>query len=116
MRFAIRSGSITLNLDLIHKEIDMLADGNGHSPDEGRTLIREMREEVRRIQRVIEDYLQFARLPKLQRQPVDLNGFLGPKTGVPVHELEQANVKLRTHFDPALTRSTLTPNNCGRRS
>jgi signal transduction histidine kinase len=97
-------GSITLNLDLIDKEIDLLAGGTGHLPDEGRTLVKDMREEVRRIQRVIEDYLQFARLPKLQRQPVDLNAFLDQKLAFQSSELERTNVKLRTHFDPALTK------------
>ncbi len=96
-------GSITLNLDLASREIDRLADGKGHSPNEGHTLIKEMREEVCRIGRVIEDYLQFARLPKLQREPVDLNGFLDEKLAFLCTELERANVKLRTHFDPALT-------------
>jgi signal transduction histidine kinase len=95
-------GSITLNLDLIYKEIDHLAVGNRHSPDEGRTLVKDMRAEVRRIQRVIEDYLQFARLPKLKRQPVDLNSFLDQKLAFQCSEFERANVKLRTHFDPAL--------------
>jgi len=96
-------GSITLNLDLISKEIALLADGNGHLPDEGCLLVKDMRAEVRRIQRVIEDYLQFARLPKVQRQPVDLNGFLDQKLGFLSSELERSNVRLSTHFDPALT-------------
>jgi signal transduction histidine kinase len=96
-------GSITLNLDLTCKEIDRLADGKGHSANEGHTLIKEMREEVCRIGRVIEDYLQFARLPRLQRQLMDLNGFLDQKLAFLCTELERANVKLRTHFDPALT-------------
>jgi signal transduction histidine kinase len=96
-------GSITLNLDLIRKEIDRLADGNGHSPNEGRALIKDMREEVCRIGRVIEDYLQFARLPKLQRQPLALNGFLDQKLAFLRTELERANVKLHTQFDPAPT-------------
>ena len=96
-------GSITLNLDLVFKEIDMLAGGNEHLPDEGRALVKDMRAEVRRIQRVVEDYLQFARMPKVRRQPVDLNGFLGQKLAFLASELEHENVKLRTHFDPALT-------------
>ncbi len=95
-------GSITLNLDLIHKEIDKLARQNGHPPDEGRTLVKEMREEVSRIHRVIEEYLQFARLPKVKRQPVDLNAFLGEKLAFLRAELQRAGVKLRTHFDPAI--------------
>jgi signal transduction histidine kinase len=97
-------GSITLNLDLIFKEIDMLAGGNGHLPDEGRTLVKDMRAEVRRIQCVIEDYLQLARLPKVQRQPMDLNRLLDQKLAFLRSGLERANVKLRTHFDPALNR------------
>jgi signal transduction histidine kinase len=95
-------GSITLNLDLIHKEIEKLACGDRHSPDEGRTLIKEMREEVCRIGRVVEDYLQFARLPKLQRQPLALNAFLDQKLAFLCSDLERTNVRLRTHFDPAL--------------
>lgn len=95
-------GSITFNLDLIHREIDSLAPGGAHSPTEARTLVNEMRAEVRRIQRVIEDYLKFARLPKLQRQPVALNEFLEQKLAFNRSEFERDNVKLRTHFDPAL--------------
>ena len=95
-------GSITFNLDLIHHEIDQLARADGHSPNEARTLANEMRAEVRRIQRVIEDYLQFARLPKLQRQPVVLNDFLKQKLAFLRSELERDRVKLNTHFDPAL--------------
>jgi signal transduction histidine kinase len=96
-------GSITLNLDLIQKEIDKLAGPSPCSPEEGRVLVRDIRAEIHRIQRVIEDYLQFARLPKMQRQRVALNAFLDQKLAFLRSELEQANVKLRTHFDPALT-------------
>jgi len=95
-------GSITFNLDLIHREIDSLTQAGGHPPGEAHTLVNEMRAEVRRIQRVIEDYLQFARLPKLQKQPVALNAFLEKKLTFFGSELARENVKLRTHFDPAL--------------
>jgi len=60
-------GTIALNLDLISKEIDSLSATSRHAPGESRLLVNEMRDEVRRIQRVIEDYLQFARFPKSQR-------------------------------------------------
>jgi signal transduction histidine kinase len=95
-------GSITLNLDLIQNEIVKLADSGRHSPSEGRTLVNEIRDEVHRIQHVIEDYLQFARLPKLQRQPLDLNSFLDQKLAFLGPELERAKVKLHTRFDSAL--------------
>jgi signal transduction histidine kinase len=95
-------GSITLNLDLIQNEIIKLAEPGRHSPGESHTLVNEMRNEVHRIQHVIEDYLQFARLPKLQRQPLDLNVFLGQKLAFLAPELERAHVKLHTQFDSAL--------------
>ncbi len=94
-------GSITLNIDLIHKEIDRLAQGNRHSPNEGRALIKDMRVEVCRIARVVEHYLRFAQLPKLQRQPVDLNALLDEKLAFLYPDLERANVQLRTHLAPA---------------
>jgi signal transduction histidine kinase len=94
-------GSITLNLDLIQKEITMLTKGGGHSSDESRQLVLEMREEIQRIQRVLEEYLQFARLPKPQLREVKLNEMLGQKLDFIYSEFEKARVKPLTHFDPA---------------
>jgi signal transduction histidine kinase len=94
--------SITLNLDLVQKEIKQLAAGREHSTSEGNLLVGEMREEVLRIQRVIEDYLQFARLPKPRPQPVAVNELLERKLAFINGEFERARVKLLTHFDPAL--------------
>ncbi|HUC86479.1 MAG TPA: ATP-binding protein [Candidatus Acidoferrales bacterium] len=96
-------GSITLNLDLIRKEIDKLAAASTYPADEGLTLLKDIRSEVRRIQSVIEDYLKFARLPNLQRRPLALNDFLSEKLAFMNGEFEKAKVKLRTGFDPALT-------------
>jgi signal transduction histidine kinase len=95
-------GSITLNLDLIHKEIDKLADSSRHPPQEGRVLVNEMRQEVHRIQHVIEDYLQFARLPKMQRRPLALNELLDQKLAFMHGVIQEANVTLRIEFDPIL--------------
>jgi len=97
-------GSITLNLDLIRKEIDRLAESSRHSPEEAEELINEMREEVHRIQRVIEDYLQFARLPKPQRRPLALNEFLDQKLAFMHSAFDNDNVTLRTAFDPSQPR------------
>jgi len=95
-------GSITLNLDLVQKELGRLAAGEGHSPQEGLVLVDDMRAEVQRIQRVIEEYLQFARLPKPQRRPTVLNELLEQKLAFMNGEFERANTRLRTHFDPTL--------------
>ncbi|MEO8427183.1 MAG: ATP-binding protein [Verrucomicrobiota bacterium] len=95
-------GSIALNLDLIQTEIAKLAETSVHAPEEGRLLVNEMRGEVHRIQRVLEDYLQFARLPKPKRRPVDLNEWLDQRLVFMQSEFAQAGVKLSTSFDPAL--------------
>jgi signal transduction histidine kinase len=95
-------GSITLNLDLIQKEITKLAAGGGHSSDESRQLVLEMRGEIHRIQHVLEDYLQFARLPKPQLRAIPLNELLRQKLGFIGCEFDRARVKLLTHFDPAV--------------
>ena len=63
--------------------------------------MQEIRGEVRRIRHVVDDYLQFARLPKPQRQPLALNALLEQKLAFMSGALEQARVKLRTEFDPA---------------
>ena len=95
-------GSITLNLDLIQKEIERLADTSRYPPREGHVLVNEMRAEVRRIQHVIEDYLQFARLPKPQRQPLPVGDLLEQKLSFMHSVFDQANVALRLEFDPQL--------------
>ena len=96
-------GSITLNLDLIQKEVDHLAATSTHPPTEGRELVNEMRTEVHRIQHVIDDYLQFARLPKAQRHPLNVNDLLEQKLAFMHSAVAEAQVKLMTTFDPTLT-------------
>jgi signal transduction histidine kinase len=95
-------GSIKLNLDLVRKEIDRLSQTSQHAPEEGRELVDALRAEAGRIQRVIEEYLQFARLPKPKRQPVDLKELLERKLGFLHAGLDEAKVELRCEFDPGL--------------
>ena len=94
--------SIILNLDLIYKEIDRFAERCGHSPEEGHLLVDEMRAEVQRIQHVIEDYLRFARLPKLQRRPLALNSISRPKTEVPEWRIRAGRSKVVYAFRPGI--------------
>jgi len=95
-------GSIKLNFDLLQKEFARLAGGSPAAAEEGNELLNDLRSEIQRIQRVIEDYLRFARLPKLRRQPLALNEFLAEKLAFMNGEFEKAGVKLRTALDPAL--------------
>src|SRR5208337_1968044 len=69
--------SITLNIDLVGDEIETLAGDKAGVGNEARLLLRSIDSEVRRIQRVTEDYLKFARMPKLRRERVVLDELLG---------------------------------------
>jgi two-component system NtrC family sensor kinase len=68
--------SITLNIELVRDEVETLSKDNASAADESRSLLRSIDSEVRRIQRVTEDYLQFARIPKPRRETVSLNEVL----------------------------------------
>ncbi|MBI5397785.1 MAG: PAS domain S-box protein [Verrucomicrobia bacterium] len=94
--------SILLNLDLVRDEVAALAKGGGHSPSEFHTLLRAMDSEVRRIERVTEDYLKFARLPKPQRERIPLNEVIVQGLAFMQSSFESAGVKLQTEFDPSL--------------
>ncbi|MCX6864766.1 MAG: ATP-binding protein [Verrucomicrobia bacterium] len=102
-------GALALNLDLIQKEIESLAKTSSHPQDEGGILVREMRGEVQRIQHVLEDYLQFARLPKPRFSPVDLQEMLENKLAFMRGTIEQAGITLRTNFDPSLKNVNADP-------
>jgi PAS domain S-box-containing protein len=65
--------SITLNIDLLGDEIQTLGRQRAGADEEARSLLRSIDSEVRRIQRVAEDYLQFARMPKPRRTRISLN-------------------------------------------
>ncbi len=95
-------GSITLNLDLVGKEIAALAKDSRHSAEEGSQLVEEIRSEIHRIKHVIDDYLQLARPRAPERQPLAVNALLERRLAFMLASFEQARVKLRTEFDPAL--------------
>jgi PAS domain S-box-containing protein len=94
--------SIILNLDLIHDELKTLAQGREAAATEARTLLQAVESEVRRVQRVTEDYLQFARLPKARREPVALNEVLSQGLSFLQSLFAATGVELRTDLAPAL--------------
>jgi len=94
--------SIVLNIDLVHDEINTLATDKTAPATEARSLLKSIDSEVRRIQRVTEDYLQFARLPKLHREQVSLNELLAQGLSFLQSLFDATGVELRTDYDPAL--------------
>ena len=94
--------SITLNIDLVHDELDTLSRDNAASATEARSLLRSIDSEVHRIQRVTEDYLQFARMPKPRRELISLNEVLGQGLSFMESLFKATRVTVRTEFDPSL--------------
>ena len=96
--------SIKLNIALVHDEVDTLSKDHSATANEARSLLRSIDSEVHRIQRVTEDYLQFARLPKPRRELVSLNEMLGQGLSFMDSLFHATHVTARTEFDPSLPR------------
>jgi PAS domain S-box-containing protein len=94
--------SVILNLDLVGDEAAALAEQEPSATAEMRTLLNAIRSEVRRIQRVTEDYLQFARMPKPRRDLVSLNELLTQGLSFLQTSFDAAGVIVTRELDPSL--------------
>jgi PAS domain S-box-containing protein len=94
--------SIRLNVELVRDEIEALAPKGGAADAEARSLLDSIESELRRIQRVTEEYLQFARLPRVRRQRVMLNEMLTQGLSFMRSLFEAARVTVRTELDPSI--------------
>ncbi len=94
--------SITLNIELVRDEVEALTKDNSDAGKESRSLLQSLDSEVRRIQRVTEDYLKFARLPKPMRDPVQLNDVLGQGLAFLDSLFNATGITVQTEFDPGL--------------
>jgi PAS domain S-box-containing protein len=94
--------SITLNIDLVRDEIETLTRDNPAAGAESRALLQSLDTEVRRIQRVTEDYLKFARLPKPMPDRVQLNDILDQGLSFLDSLFAATNVTIAKELDPAL--------------
>lgn len=94
--------SITLNLALVGDEAATLAEAEPAATAEMRTLLSAIDSEVRRIQRVTEDYLQFARMPKPRRDRVALNDLLTQGLSFLQGSFDNARITVQHRLDPLL--------------
>ena len=94
--------SITLNIDLVRDEIETLTKSSPDGGRESRLLLQSLDSEVRRIQRVTEDYLKFARLPRPTRDRVQVNEVLDQGLAFLDSLFGATGVAVRTELDPAL--------------
>lgn len=96
-------GSITLNLELLSREISALGEGNAYPAEEAHFLVSQFKQEVSRIRQVVDGYMQLARLPRIENHAFELHAFLGQKLQLIVPELKAGRVDLVQDFDPAIT-------------
>ena len=86
--------SILLNIELIEDVLKRRPALAEETPGEDEEIVGSISSEVGRIQRVVQDYLRFARLPHAQREAVDLDAALKRHLSSIEPELRQADVKL----------------------
>lgn len=91
-------GAITLTLDLLDEDLRKMPEKADSRLDESAELVSEMREEVRRIDRVILDYLVLARPRKSSLEPLDLNALIHRKLTFMQGVIIQAGTSLVTNF------------------
>jgi signal transduction histidine kinase len=101
--------SIGLNSELLMEELDLAKNGdadNDATLGDARSLLVNIIREVDRLKEITEEYLRFARLPRPEQVPVDLNLLAADLIAFVRSELERAGVRIRldadTHGRPAL--------------
>jgi len=100
--------SIGLNSELLKEE---LAVTQGPPDLEGaRDLLTNIIREVERLREITEEYLRFARLPRPERVPVDLNHAAAELLDFVRSEMQQADVRIRLDEDRAALPAFVDPN------
>ena len=89
--------SIGLNTEALQDEIEALPP---EAAEEAHSIIAAISREVERLVEVTDEYLRFARLPKPNLLPENLNGIIEDLLQFMASELADAGVDLKHHLDP----------------
>jgi signal transduction histidine kinase len=99
-------GTIVLNAELLGEELDRLGVGE---TAEARELLTVIKSELDRLIEVVEEYLQFARLPKVKLEPGALNEVLSDLLLFLREEAADRNILVVEEMDPSLPPVDLDP-------
>jgi PAS domain S-box-containing protein len=102
--------SLVLGLDLVRDDLNVMSQGGEDKAKEALDLLTSVEDELHRIRRTVEDYLRFARLPRVQLEPLALDAMLAERLELMRPDFQQARVVLDlelgassapVHADPA---------------
>jgi two-component system, NtrC family, sensor histidine kinase PilS len=99
--------SISLNTELLHDEINNY---NGDKTTEAEDMIQSIMKEVDRLTDISEEYLQFARFPRLELKPASVNDMLIELTRFLKGEMLQRNIVLKENYTAGLPEVLLDEN------
>ena len=85
--------SILINLDLIRDSLKRRETEEPGSTGDDDETVSSIASEVGRVQKVVQDYLHFGRMPQLQRVPVELDELLRRHAGMIGPELAQRGIE-----------------------
>jgi PAS domain S-box-containing protein len=90
--------SIQLNVELIGDALRDRVAERGDQAGEDAELVRAIASEVQRIRNVVQEYLRFGRLPKVQRAEVEIDRMLERGLAVLAPELRDRAIEIKTDF------------------
>ncbi len=99
--------SISLNTELLHDEINSYNGGRTKDADD---MIQSIMKEIDRLTEISEEYLQFARFPRLELKSVSVNDMLSKLTTFLKKEMLQRNIILGESYAADLPEVLLDKN------
>ena len=100
-------GSISLNAELLHDEINKR---NGHNTNEAEGLIQSIMKEVDRLTEISDEYLRHARFPKLELKSAFINEILIELTRFLKKEISKRGIALKEDYATNLPEISLDEN------
>lgn len=93
--------TISLNLQLVEED---LHDAETQRDKRTRKRVQVLKSEVARLQAILDEFLRFARMPELQKEPTDLDAFVRDLVEFHAPEMKSAGIALRSLSEPRLPR------------
>ncbi len=100
---------ISLNIELLSHELESMAAESLTKMAEAKLLIDQIHTQFQHINQVVNDYMGFARIPKVITSIHSLHSYLDEKLSTMTRELEAAGVKLVKNYDPTIFNVKIDP-------